>query len=110
MPDLLGFATITVVSFITLLIALKWPDTSKFIFVALVLRILILLIGHYFITLPDSTQDAVGFENLAWTWAQNGFFHTLDNYPGYNSFFYVWMNALLYSLFGRSLLMIQTVG
>ena len=110
MPDLLGFATITVVSFITLLIALKWPDTSKFLFVALVLRILILLIGHYFITLPDSTQDAVGFENLAWTWAQNGFFHTLDNYPGYNSFFYVWMNALLYSLFGRSLLMIQTVG
>ena len=110
MADLLGFATIALVSLITLLIGLKWPDASKFIFAALILRILFMLAGHYLVTLPDSTQDASGFENLAWTWAQDGFLNNLDDYPGFNSFFYPWIVALTYSLFGRSLLMIQSIG
>ena len=110
MADQLGFTVIALVSLITLLIALKWPDTSKFIFAALILRILFMLAGHYLVVLPDSTQDASGFENLAWTWAQDGFLNTLDSYPGINSFFYPWVVALIYSLFGRSLLMIQSIG
>jgi 4-amino-4-deoxy-L-arabinose transferase-like glycosyltransferase len=110
MADLLGFTTIAIVSLITLLIASKWPDASKFIFAALILRILFMLAGHYIVTLPDSTQDAVGFENQAWAWAQDGFFHNLGKYPGFNSFFYPWTVSLTYSLFGRSLLMIQSIG
>ena len=110
MADLLGFTVIALVSFMTLLIAIKWPDASKFIFAALIFRIIIMLTGHYWLTLPDTTQDAAGFEDLAWTWAQNGFFHNLKNYPGYNSFFYIWINALFYSLFGRSLLMLQSIS
>ena len=110
MLDILGFTSLVTVSIITFFIASKWPDASKFIFAALILRIIFLLAGRYIVTLPDSTQDAVGFENLAWTWAQNGFLHNLDRYPGYNSFFYPWTVALTYSLFGRSLLMIQSIG
>jgi hypothetical protein len=63
MADLLGFTTIALVSLITLLIGFKWPDVSKFIFAALILRILFMLAGHYIVTLPDSTQDAAGFEH-----------------------------------------------
>ena len=110
MADLLGFTSIALVSLITLLIGFKWPDASKFIFAALILRILFMLAGRYFVTLPDSTQDASGFENLAWTLAQDGFLNNLYNYPGFNSFFYPWIAALTYSLFGRSLLMIQSIG
>ena len=110
MADLLGFTAIALVSLITLLIGIKWPDASKFIFAALIMRILFMLAGHYIVTLPDSTQDAAGFENLAWTWAQDGFLHNLASYPGFNSFFYPWTVSLVYSLFGRSLLMIQSIG
>ena len=110
MLDILGFTSLVTVSIITFFIASKWPDASKFIFAALILRIIFLLAGRYIVTLPDSTQDAVGFEILAWTWAQNGFLHNLDLYPGYNSFFYPWIVSLIYSLFGRSLLMIQSIG
>lgn len=110
MSDLIGFNTILLVCLITLLISLRWPDVSKIIIVALIFRILIMLVGYYIIPLPDSGQDAVGFENLAWIWAQNGFFNTLSNFPGINSFFYPWIIALIYSLFGRSILMIQSIG
>ena len=110
MFDLTGFTSIVLVCLITLLIASKWPVASKFIFTALALRVLFILIGRFIIPLPDSTADAVGFERLAWTWAQDGFFYTLERYPGYNSFFFPWVVALMYSLFGRSLLMLQSIG
>jgi hypothetical protein len=108
--DLVGFITIALVTLITLFIVLKWPDTFKFIFAALILRILIMLAGHYVISLPDSTQDASGFELVAWNSAQHGFFYVIDLYPGFNSFFYPWMVSIIYSLFGRSILMIQSIG
>ena len=62
MPDLLGFVSITLVSFITFLISIRWPDISKIILVALSVRIIFILIGHYLVPLPDSTADASGFE------------------------------------------------
>ena len=108
--DLVGFISIALVCLITFFIASKWPETFKFIFAALILRILIMLVGHYVITLPDTTQDASGFELVAWNSAQHGFSHVINNYPGYNSFFYPWMVSIIYSLFGRSVLMIQSVG
>ena len=65
MNDFLGLAAITFVILITLFISLRWPGISKIIFVALFVRILFILIGHYFITLPDSNEDAAEFERLA---------------------------------------------
>ena len=110
MSDLLGFATIMLVFICTLLIAKKWPDVSKIIFTALAFRIFILLLGHYFVTLPDSTRDAVGFEWGAWNRGKDGFFNVLNNFPGINMYFYQWMIAIPYSLFGRSVLMMQSIG
>lgn len=110
MNDLLGFASISIVIFFTTLIALRWPGISRIIFTALICRIFLMLVGHYLIELPDSNFDAKGIENLAWQMGQNGFFNALDKFPGFNSFFYSWINGLLYSLFGRSLLMIQSIN
>ena len=110
MSDLIGFISISFVSLIILYISLKTPSVSKIILVALIVRIIVLLIGHYFITLPDSTKDAAGFENLAWSWAQSGFLNAFNNFPGYNSFFYPWIISLLYSVFGRSILMVQSLS
>ena len=110
MPDLIGFTAIALVSLITLILSLKYPEISRILLVALTFRILILLVGHYILPLPDTDKDASGFEKLAWSWAQEGFFNTLDRYPGYNSFFFPWIIALSYSLFGRSVIMIQSLG
>ncbi len=110
MPDLIGFTAIALVSLITLLISLKYPEISKILLAALAFRVLILIIGTYILPLPDTDKDARGFENLAWSWAQEGFLNTLNRYPGYNSFFFPWIIALTYSLLGRSVILIQSFG
>ena len=71
--DLIGFASISLVFFFTLLIAIKWPAISKIILASFVVRVSIMLIGYYFFHLPDSTDDAIGFEVGAWIWLKSGF-------------------------------------
>ncbi len=110
MADLIGFIAIILVCLVTLLIAARWPDVLKIIYAALAFRIFIMLIGHYLINLPDSTHDAVGFEWGAWNMAQNGFINNLNNFPGMNMYFYQWVIAIPYSIFGRSILMMQSIG
>ena len=110
MADLLGFGTILFVTLVTFIIGARWPEISKIVFAALLLRILIMLIGHYGVTLPDSTRDAVGFEWGAWERAKDGILNVLNNYPGMNMYFYQWIIAIPYSLFGRSVLMMQSIG
>ena len=108
--DLSGFAAIGLVYLVTFFIASRWPDISKIIYTALIVRILVILGGYYFFHLPDSTADAIGFEAKAWEFAQGGIFNVFENYTGPSSFFYSWVMAIVYSLFGRSLLIIQSVG
>ena len=58
---------------------------SKIILASFVVRVSIMLIGYYF-SLPDSTDDAIGFEVGAWNMAQEGFFNAIKSFPGMNSF------------------------
>ena len=110
MFDLLGFLTITLIAILTILIASKWPDIYKIAIVALVIRIIFLILGNYFISLPDSTADANSFETRAWTMAQGGFFNLLDYYVGPDPKFISWLIAIPYSLFGRSILMAKSIS
>lgn len=110
MEDLIGFTFIALVSLIIIIVGLKWPVVSRIIYVALFVRILFILIGHYIIPLPDSTKDAAGLEELAWSYGQNGFDSAIRLFPGINSFFFSWSLGVLYSLFGRSILLAQSIG
>lgn len=110
MPDLLGFASIAIVSIITLFIGIRWPKVSKILFFALIIRVSILLIGHYMINLPDSTADSVSFEKTAWNIAQEGFFNLSEYYKGPDSLFISWLIAIPYSLLGRSVLMAKSIS
>ena len=110
MADLLGFVAIILVSFFTLLLSLKNPTIRGIILAALILRISFLLLGHYLISLPDSTADAVTFEELAWLMSQEGFYNLLINFDGPNDKFISWLIAIPYSLFGRSVLMAQSLS
>ena len=110
MEDLIGFTFIALVSLIIIIVGLKWPVISRIIYVALFVRILFILIGHYIIPLPDSTKDAAGLEELAWSYGQNGFDSAISLFPGINSFFFSWSIGVLYSIFGRSILLAQSIG
>ncbi len=110
MADLLGFTSIALVSLFTIFIGLRCPDISRIIYVALIIRVLLILIGHYIAPLPDSTKDAAGFEELAWTYGQDGFLNALSNFQGHNRYFWSQIIGVLYSLFGRSILMAQSLS
>jgi len=110
MSDLLGFASIALVSLLTLFVGLLRSNISKILFVALIVRVLVMLSGHYLVALPDSTADAVSFEREAWSLAQGGFFNVINNYTGFDAKFISWLIAIPYSLFGRSILMAQSMS
>jgi hypothetical protein len=107
--DLIGFISIALVALMTFLIASRWPGISKIIFAAFVMRASLLLLGHYVVDLPDSEADAKSFENKAWFLAQDGFFNLINNFKGPDSDFISWFIAIPYSLFGRSLLMANSI-
>lgn len=108
MPDLLGFISIVLVSFLTFIMALRWRKVSTILLVALVVRILFLYINNYFFYLPDGNMDALVFESLAWEWSRDGFFNTFNFYFGPSAHFLSFLIAIPYSLLGRSLLMAQS--
>lgn len=107
MGDLIGVTSILTVSLITFFIGSMWRGISTILFVALIVRILLIILGNY-IVLPDSNGD--GYESVAWTLSQNGLLNVLINFKGPNSYFISWIIAIPYSIFGRSLLLAQSIS
>ena len=110
MTDIAGFTFIGLVILITFAVSSKWPNISKIIFTALTIRVLVILIGHYLVHLPDTKADALGYEWGAWIISQDGFINVLKNFTGPGSIFYSWVMAIPYSLFGRNILILQSIG
>jgi hypothetical protein len=110
MQDLLGLIAIFLVSLITLIVAFRFKKVKNIIIVALILRVFILLFGHYIAPLPDSTSDAVGFEITAWRLGQGSFLNILSQFSFDPFIFFSWLHAFPYSLFGRSILMAQSIS
>lgn len=110
MADLLGFITIFLTCLFTMLVSYRWPSISKILFTALILRIFFLLLGHFLISLPDSTADAASFETIAWDLGKNGFADVMQNFKGPDPFFISWFIAIPYSIFGRSILMAKSIS
>ena len=107
-PDLLGLISILIVFLITFVLASRWPQTSRFLFVALTMRLIFLIINNYVFYLPDGDMDGLIFEYHAWKWSQGGFLNTLNYFNGPNAYFLSFLIAIPYSLFGRSFLMAQS--
>jgi len=110
MANLLGFTSISLIFLLVLLITIRWPSISKILYVGFAIRVIFLLIGNYIIDLPDSTADAVTFEERAWRLGQEGFIHVLNNFTGPSARFISWLIAIPYSLLGRSLLLAKSIS
>ena len=110
MSDLLGFFSIALVYFATKMMGLRRPEISNILIFAFIIRVIVMLMGHYLITLPGSTADAQTYDREAWKIAQNGFFSLFDHYPGPSARFISWIIAIPYSLLERSVLMAQSIS
>ena len=84
------------------------PEIFNILFVALIVRIFVLLIGHYYFPLPDSTADAEKYESMAWKLGQEGFFNVINRFEGPDARFITWFIAIPYSLLGRSVMLAQS--
>ena len=71
MIDLIGLISITLVIILTIILAFRFQSVSKILYTALIVRFLLLLLGNYVFTLPDSTSDALAFEARAWAMSQD---------------------------------------
>ena len=108
--DIQGFIFIFIICFITLLMIVRKPEISNILLTALIMRVLFIIIGHYFFHLPDSTADALGYEWSAWNMGKDGFVNAIKNFTGPGSQFYAWLMAIPYSIFGRNILILQSIG
>lgn len=108
--DLQGFLFICIICLITLLMIVRRPETRSILLTALIMRILFIIIGHYFFHLPDSKADALGYEWSAWNMGKDGFVNAITNFTGPGSQFYAWLMAIPYSIFGRNILILQSIG
>ena len=108
--DLVGVISLLLVIFVTLLVTKIYPKISIILLIGLALRVFTIFLGTIF-NLPDSGKDALFFESLGFKWSETGFLNVIENYyPGANSKFISWVFAIIYSLFGRSLLMLQSLS
>jgi len=111
MHDLAGIISLIIVSFLCIIIALRIPQISKIIIVGLILRVFLILYGHYISPLPDSTADMESFDSSGWhDYGKQGFIYTISNFPGPSSNFISWFLGIPYSFFGRSVLLAQSLS
>jgi len=110
MSEFLGLVSILLAILLTWITTRIYPRVGNILWVALAVRIVVILLGYYVVALPDSGADAKHFEMRAWEWGQNGFFLALENFIGPSSYFISWVISILYSLTDRSILMAQSVS
>lgn len=110
MADLIGFVSIFLISLLVFILSLRVPAIAKFLILALIIRVFLILFGYYISPLPDSGADAVTFERDAWILAEDGFTKLMYNFTGPSPHFISWLIGIPYSLFGRSELMAQSIS
>ncbi len=110
MEHVLGWIGIAIAGCVTALLAMWRPAVARPLWCAFGLRAAAALMHFYVAPLPDGTADAVTFEKVAWAWGRDGFGMALHHYPGVDAYFYSWLGGLLYSVTGRSPLLLQSVS
>ena len=105
-----GLFSLLIVFTIGLILGFRWRMFLHIFLIAFFVRVIFIFYNSYVGDLFDSTADARTYENYAWVWAQDGFLNILLSYDGPSAHFITWPVALLYSIFGRSLIMAESLS
>ena len=109
--DLVGSISIVFVAFITFIYTKVYRSLATILYLALAVRLIVILLGHHFVILPDWLGDNTKFELFAYNFSQDGFFGVFDNFPFSKSSFHIsWIIAFFYSLTERSFIMGQSLS
>ena len=111
METFFGIVSVVIVTNITILFANKYKEIALAIISAFVLRISAALINLYVVTLPDGGIDATGFEYWAWMWGKDGLTEATSHFFEKGTpWFYSNLASLIYAIFGRSTLILQSIS
>ncbi len=105
-----GLFSLLIVFTIGLILSFRWRSFLNIFLLAFFVRVIFIFYNSYVGDLFDSTADARTYENHAWVWAQDGFINILLSYDGPSAHFVTWPVALIYSIFGRSLIMAESLS
>ena len=109
--DLLGSFSLISVALITFYFSKYYKSLATILYVALCVRLVLIFLGNFLVTLPDSWGDATLLEHTAWEMSQDGFFALFYKFPSNNSSFFIsWIIAFFYSLTDRSIIMGQSLS
>ena len=95
--DFNGSSFLIIVTFFTYFLAKRNPSLATILYIALFLRIFVILSNQILIVLPDGVGDAGRFELRAYELSKLGISNLLLNYPGFDSFFISWFIGIFYS-------------
>jgi hypothetical protein len=110
MYSVLGFVGLAMVIIATYFMGVKFPNLKKIIWVASIIRIIIVLIHEYGLKLPDGTKDAVSFEANVWKFSQLPFIDFLYSFNSVSkAYTFTWFLSFFYRIFGRSALLLESV-
>ena len=104
-----GFFSLFFVFSLGLIVSYRWNKFLNIFLIAFLARAILIFYSNYAGDLFDGTADAKKYESYAWEISQYGFFNLLE-YPGAGGYFITWPIALLYSIFGRSLILAQSLS
>jgi hypothetical protein len=109
--SLLGITGLLGALLLTTALGVRFPCLRMVLLVAFFVRALAALVHAYIIPLPDGFGDAVTFEIMALNYAAHGFAAVFTQFPGYGGGLgYAWLMGLIYSITGRSSLLIQALN
>jgi len=110
MYSVLGFVGLAMVIIATYFMGVKFPNLKKIIWVASIIRIIIVLIHEYGLKLPDGTKDAISFEANVWKFSQLPFIDFLYSFNSVSkAYTFTWFLSFFYRIFGRSALLLESV-
>jgi len=111
METFYGIVFVVIVAGITMRLANNYKEIALAIAIAFVFRISAALINLYVVTLPDGGIDATGFEINSWMWGKDGLIVAFSHFfERGTSWFYSHIGSLIYAIFGRNPLILQSIS
>jgi len=108
--DLLGWLTLLLIFLGALIISKKYPKTRNFLFIALFTRSLCVILDQYFLSLPDSTGDAIVFEHRAYFYSQEYGLNMFGIFLQQDSYFISKFISIFYTILDRSPMMAKMLS
>lgn len=105
-----GYFSLFFVFSLGIILCARWSKFLNIFLIAFFIRIIFIIYSNYAGDLYDGTADAKKYETYAWEFSKIGFKNLVSHYPGAGGYFLTWPIAILYSIFGRSLMLAQSLS